>query len=69
MENTGHINKQVLAGAIATGTHGAGKTLTNLSGQVYGIKMITGTGEMKSFTQDDHPEMMQALRVSLGSFV
>ena len=68
MENTGHINKQVLAGAIATGTHGAGKTLTNLSGQVYGIKMITGTGEMKSFTQDDHPEMMQALRVSLGSF-
>jgi FAD/FMN-containing dehydrogenase len=68
MENTGHINKQVLAGAISTGTHGAGKTLTNLSGQVHGVKMVTGTGEVKSYTQAHDPQMMQALRVSLGSF-
>jgi FAD/FMN-containing dehydrogenase len=68
MENTGHINKQVLAGAISTGTHGAGKKLTNLSGQVNGIKMVTGTGEVKTYTQAAHPEIMQALRVSLGSF-
>jgi FAD/FMN-containing dehydrogenase len=68
MENTGHINKQVLAGAISTGTHGAGKKLTNLSGQVYGAKIVTGTGEVKTYTQEGNPEMMQALRVSLGSF-
>lgn len=68
MENMGHINKQVLAGAISTGTHGAGKKLTNLSGQVYGIKIVTGTGEVKTYTQAADPEIMQALRVSLGSF-
>jgi FAD/FMN-containing dehydrogenase len=67
MENTGHIDKQVMAGAISTGTHGAGKKLTNLSGQITGIKMVTGAGEIKSFNQDNDPEIMKALRVSLGS--
>lgn len=67
MENTGHINKQALSGAISTGTHGAGKKLTNLSGQVVGVRIVTGTGEVKDFTVDSHPEIMQALKVSLGS--
>jgi FAD/FMN-containing dehydrogenase len=67
MENTGHINKQCFAGAIATGTHGAGKRLTNLSGQVIGIKLVTGIGEIKTFTKEKDPAIMQALRVSLGS--
>src|SRR5687768_43949 len=48
MQNTGHIDKQVLAGAISTGTHGAGKNLTNLSGQIIGLRMVTGAGEIRS---------------------
>jgi FAD/FMN-containing dehydrogenase len=67
MINTGHINKQAIAGAISTGTHGAGKKLTNLSGQVAGVRMITGNGEIREFNDTDHPSIMQALRVSLGS--
>jgi FAD/FMN-containing dehydrogenase len=67
MENTGHINKQALAGAISTGTHGAGKKLQNLSGQVTGIRLITGTGEIKEFNKEHDSELMQALKVSLGS--
>jgi FAD/FMN-containing dehydrogenase len=67
MENTGHINKQVMAGAISTGTHGAGKKLSNLSGQVTGLRMVTGTGEIKAFNLADDPQTMQALKVSLGS--
>jgi FAD/FMN-containing dehydrogenases len=67
MINTGHINQQQIAGAISTGTHGAGKKLTNLSGQVAGIRMITGTGEIKEYNETDHPRIMQALKVSLGS--
>jgi FAD/FMN-containing dehydrogenase len=67
MENTGHINKQALAGAISTGTHGAGKKLENLSGQVTGIRLITGTGELKEFEEKKDSQLMQALKVSLGS--
>lgn len=67
MENTGHIDQQALGGAISTGTHGAGKHLTNLSGQVTSIRLITGTGELTTFNEQEHPEIMQALRVSVGS--
>ena len=67
MENTGHINKQTIAGAVSTGTHGAGKTLPNLSGQLLGVRMVTGTGEIKEYNLKDDPEIMQALKVSLGS--
>lgn len=67
MENIGHIDQQTLAGAISTGTHGAGKYLANLSSQLIGLRLITGTGEIREFDERRHPEMMQALRVSLGS--
>lgn len=67
MENIGHIDQQVLGGAISTGTHGAGKRLTNLSGQVKSIRVITGRGEVKTFNEREDPEIMRALRVSVGS--
>lgn len=67
MENIGHIDQQAIAGAICTGTHGAGKGFTNLSGQAIGVRLVTGTQEIKSFSHDADPEMMQALRVSLGA--
>jgi FAD/FMN-containing dehydrogenase len=67
MENTGHINKQAIAGAISTGTHGAGRHLTNISGQMTGVRMVNGLGEIKEYNEDEHPELMQALRVSLGA--
>jgi FAD/FMN-containing dehydrogenase len=68
MENTGHIDKQTIAGAVSTGTHGAGKYLTNLSGQLFGVRLITGTGEIREFDIVNHSEIMQAVKVSLGSF-
>jgi FAD/FMN-containing dehydrogenase len=67
MENTGHINKQRVAGAISTGTHGAGKHLKNLSGQVYGVRLVSGTGDIREFNENNDPQMMQALKVSLGA--
>jgi FAD/FMN-containing dehydrogenase len=67
MENTGHIDKQAIAGAISTGTHGAGKKLSNLSGQVTGLRIVDGKGAIKEYSQEQHPEIMRALRVSLGA--
>lgn len=67
MENTGHINKQTIAGAISTGTHGAGIHLQNLSGQLAGVRLVTGTGAVQEYDEEQDPDMMQALKVALGS--
>lgn len=67
MENTGHIDQQTLAGAVSTGTHGAGKHLSNLSGQVTALRLVTGSGLIRSYNERDHPEVMRALRVSIGA--
>lgn len=65
--NTGDVDVQTLAGAIATGTHGTGKYLPNLASILEGVRMIDYTGDIKIFTQQDHPDIMRAMRVSLGA--
>ena len=65
MENLGDIDRQSLAGAIATGTHGTGRTLGNLSSQVVGMRLITPAGEVLDLGEDD-PRLAGA-RVSLGA--
>lgn len=64
--NAGDIDVQRLAGAIATGTHGSGRTLQNLASLLYGCTMVTASGDVKSFNEQDHPDIIKALRVSLG---
>jgi FAD/FMN-containing dehydrogenase len=66
MENTGDIDRQQLAGGFATGTHGSGRRLRNLSSQLVGVRLVTGTGEAVSIDEDD-PERLAAARVSLGA--
>jgi L-gulonolactone oxidase len=63
MENLGDIDRQTLAGALATGTHGTGATLRNLSSQVVGMELVTGSGEVVRVEGDD----LRAARVSLGA--
>jgi L-gulonolactone oxidase len=63
MENLGDIDAQALAGALATGTHGTGLTLPNLSAQVEGLTVVDGRGEVVECSADDLP----AARVSLGA--
>ncbi len=67
MHNTGDVDVQKLAGAIGTGTHGTGVNLQNLSAMLIGVKLVNGQGEIKEFDSINHPEIMRALRVSLGS--
>ena len=42
MENLGDIDRQTIAGAISTGTHGTGAQLRNISAQVEGIELVLG---------------------------
>lgn len=66
MENLGDVAYQALAGAVATGTHGSGRELTNLSGMVEGGRLVSGTGEVVEFSRQGDGDLFRAAQVSLG---
>ncbi len=67
MENLGDVDYQTLAGGIGTGTHGTGKRYTNVSGQVVGGRMITGTGELVEFSGESDLELLRASVLPRGA--
>ena len=44
MENLGDIDVQSIAGATATGTHGTGRNLQNLSAALHSIELVLADG-------------------------
>lgn len=66
MENMGDIDRQSLAGAIGTGTHGTGPTLGSIATQVAGLRLLTASGDYLDCAADREPEIFAAARVSLG---
>ncbi|HEX8690570.1 MAG TPA: D-arabinono-1,4-lactone oxidase [Solirubrobacterales bacterium] len=66
MENLGDIDRQTVAGAISTGTHGTGAELRNLSAQVEAIELVTAAGEVRQLGPDE-PGLLRAARVSIGA--
>ena len=66
MPNLGDIDAQSLAGALATGTHGTGAALPNLSAGVEAIELVDGRGERRTLTAADG-DLLRAARVGLGS--
>jgi FAD/FMN-containing dehydrogenase len=64
--NLGDINKQTVVGAISTGTHGTGKTLTNLATMLIGGRLVNGNGEIIDFSSEN-PEIINLARTSLGT--
>jgi FAD/FMN-containing dehydrogenase len=68
LANQGDIDRQAIAGAIATGTHGTGKTLKNLSAAVTAIRLITADGGLVECSPEANAELFRAARVNLGAF-
>jgi FAD/FMN-containing dehydrogenase len=67
MANMGDIDRQGIAGAVSTGTHGTGRTLGNISTQVAGLRLVTGEGELVDCDADHHAELYHCARVALGA--
>ncbi len=65
MENQGDINKQSIAGATSTGTHGTGVTLQSVANQISAMTIINSSG--KEIHIDKNSQYFQAARLSLGS--
>ncbi|MGI8688465.1 MAG: D-arabinono-1,4-lactone oxidase [Thermomicrobiales bacterium] len=66
METMGDIDRQSLAGAIGTGTHGTGPTLGSIATQVVGLRLLTASGDYLDCSAEREPEIFAAARVSLG---
>jgi FAD-linked oxidoreductase len=64
MENQGDIDRQTLAGSLATATHGTGARFANLSSQVRAMRLVGAEGEPLDL---DDPETLRAARVGLGA--
>ncbi|KAL5475496.1 hypothetical protein EMCRGX_G025317 [Ephydatia muelleri] len=61
------ITDQSIAGAISTGTHGAGITAKNMASLVSKFKFVSGTGEVRTTSEDDKdPSLFRAMQVSIG---
>jgi L-gulono-1,4-lactone dehydrogenase len=66
MENLGDIDRQTIAGAISTGTHGTGARLRNISSQVEAVELALGDGSVRELGVGE-PALLRAARVGLGA--
>lgn len=67
LENMGDIDRQSVAGAISTSTHGTGLGFTGFSGAVTGIRIMLADGTHQRASATENPELFHATRVSLGA--
>jgi FAD-linked oxidoreductase len=67
LPNQGDIDRQTIAGAVSTGTHGTGLTLGNLSSLVTGVTLVTHTGLVLTLDRDNDRQAFEAARLSLGA--
>jgi L-gulonolactone oxidase len=67
LPNLGDIDRQTLAGAISTGTHGTGAELRNISAQVEAMELVTADGQIRELTAADTPAELAAARVGIGA--
>jgi len=67
MTNLGDIDRQSIAGAISTGTHGTGARFGGLSTQIVGATLVTADGELLTVDEDHEPELLPAVALGLGA--
>lgn len=65
LPNLGDIDRQTIAGAIGTGTHGTGGAFLPIAAQVVGLQLVTTAGEVLEI--GEHDPLLPAARVSLGA--
>lgn len=67
LENMGDIDRQTIAGAISTGTHGTGAGFRGLAAQVVGATLVTAAGEVLVVDETTNAELLPAVALGLGA--
>ena len=64
--NMGDVDRQSLAGAISTGTHGTGMRFPCLSSEIVGFRMILADGSVLACSRTENSDVFEAGRLGLG---
>ncbi|MFD5215592.1 D-arabinono-1,4-lactone oxidase [Microbacterium sp. NPDC058345] len=67
MQNLGDIDRQSIAGAVSTGTHGTGARFGVIATQVRGLTLVTADGEFLRIDAEHNAEMLPGAIVGLGA--
>lgn len=67
LHNMGDIDRQTIAGATSTGTHGTGGVVASLSAQIAGLELVAGDGSIVTATPEINPDIFAAARLGLGA--
>ena len=67
LSNLGDIDRQTVAGAMATGTHGTGARFGGLPTQLRGMELVLADGSVLTCSATEHPEVFGPARVNLGA--
>jgi L-gulono-1,4-lactone dehydrogenase len=67
LHNLGDIDRQTVAGALSTGTHGTGGTTASLAGQVEALELVDGCGTLRTVSRTEDPDLFHAALVGLGA--
>lgn len=67
MENLGDIDRQTIAGATSTGTHGTGGAFRGLAAQLVAATLVTADGGVLRVSASENAELWPAVRLGLGA--
>jgi L-gulonolactone oxidase len=67
MPNLGDIDRQSIAGATGTGTHGTGLRLQGLSAGIRALRLVLADGSVVDCSATREPDLFQAARLGLGA--
>ena len=67
LTNMGDIDRQTIAGATSTGTHGTGGRFGGLATQIVGLTLVTASGSVLTISETENAELLAAARLGLGA--
>jgi L-gulonolactone oxidase len=67
LTNLGDVDRQTVAGALSTGTHGTGAAVGGLVTQVRALQLVTAAGAVLDCSADQHPDVFAVARLGLGA--
>ncbi|GAA1677846.1 D-arabinono-1,4-lactone oxidase [Microbacterium lacus] len=67
MPNLGDIDRQSIAGALSTGTHGTGARFGGIATQVVGVTLVTADGELLRVDDEHEADLLPAVALGLGA--
>ncbi len=67
LANLGDIDRQTIAGATSTGTHGTGARFGGLATQITAVTLVTADGGLLRVSETENAELLPAARLGLGA--